>query len=75
VTPKPPSDNRQKCLGFQFQKQLPETLKKIQRAAQFKKGRILMMMIQGLAIQQHHPTLRKQMFMFVTQFEVTRCFT
>jgi len=75
VTPKPPSDNLQKCLGFHFKKQLPATLKKIQRAAQFKKGRILTMMIQGLAIHQHHPTLRKQLFMFVTQFKVTRCFT
>jgi hypothetical protein len=54
VTPKPPSDNLQKCLGFHFEKQLPAALKKIHRAAQFKNGRILMMMTQGLAI--HHPS-------------------
>jgi hypothetical protein len=34
-----------------------------------------MMMIQGLANHQHHPMLRKQPFMFVTQFEVNRCST
>jgi len=59
VTPKPPSDNLQKCLGFHFEKQLQATLKKIQRAAKFKDRRILMIVIQGLAIHQHHPTFRK----------------
>jgi len=55
-------------LRFSFREATPSNIEKIQIAAQFKKGRILimMMMIQGLAIHQHHPTLRKQLFMFVT---------